>query len=66
MGGNDVMSTPIRSCRPSDLDAMFQIINDAAQAYRGIIPAEAWVPAGHTGRKRPPVADLLVYSRPPD
>jgi hypothetical protein len=32
----------IRPCRPDDLDRMFQIINDAAQAYRGMIPADRW------------------------
>lgn len=34
--------TVIRPCRPDDLERMFQIINDAAQAYRGIIPADRW------------------------
>ena len=33
---------PIRPCRPNDLDTMFGIINDAAQAYRGVIPAYRW------------------------
>jgi GNAT superfamily N-acetyltransferase len=32
----------IRTCRPADLEKMFQIINDAAQAYRGVIPADRW------------------------
>lgn len=32
----------IRECRTSDLPAMFTIINDAAQAYRGVIPADRW------------------------
>ena len=32
----------IRPCRPDDLERMFEIINDAAQAYRGIIPADRW------------------------
>ena len=32
----------IRRCDDSDLDAMYAIINDAAQAYRGIIPADRW------------------------
>lgn len=33
----------IRDCGPGDFDAMLAIINDAAQAYRGIIPADRWV-----------------------
>lgn len=32
----------IRQCQPSDLDAIFEIINDAAEAYRGIIPDDRW------------------------
>jgi N-acetylglutamate synthase-like GNAT family acetyltransferase len=36
------MSGSIRRCDDNDLDAMLEIINDAAQAYRGIIPADRW------------------------
>jgi len=32
----------IRACEAGDLHAMFEIINDAAEAYRGIIPADRW------------------------
>jgi N-acetylglutamate synthase-like GNAT family acetyltransferase len=32
----------IRKCEDRDLDALFEIINDAAQAYRGVIPADRW------------------------
>jgi len=32
----------IRPCSGDDLDEMFTIINDAAQAYRGVIPADCW------------------------
>jgi GNAT superfamily N-acetyltransferase len=32
----------IRPCRPDDFDAIHSIINDAAQAYRGVIPADRW------------------------
>jgi GNAT superfamily N-acetyltransferase len=32
----------IRECTDTDLDAIFEIINDAAQAYKGIIPEECW------------------------
>lgn len=32
----------IRDCVSGDLSAMFAVINDAAEAYRGIIPADRW------------------------
>jgi N-acetylglutamate synthase-like GNAT family acetyltransferase len=32
----------IRQCGDDDFEAILQIINDAAQAYRGIIPADCW------------------------
>ena len=32
----------IRPCTPDDLDAMGAIINAAAEAYRGVIPADRW------------------------
>ena len=32
----------IRRCTDSDFEAIFEIINDAAQAYKGIIPADRW------------------------
>jgi GNAT superfamily N-acetyltransferase len=32
----------IRSCSEADLPAMLEIINDAATAYKGIIPADRW------------------------
>jgi GNAT superfamily N-acetyltransferase len=32
----------IRPCGSDDLDAIFAIINDAAQAYRGVIPDDCW------------------------
>ncbi|HZR09951.1 MAG TPA: GNAT family N-acetyltransferase [Myxococcales bacterium] len=35
-------STPIRPCGPADVPAMFAIINDAARAYEGVIPADCW------------------------
>jgi len=35
------MST-IRLCRPDERDAIRAIVNEAAQAYRGVIPADRW------------------------
>ena len=32
----------IRSCRPDELGVIGEIINDAAQAYQGIIPPDCW------------------------
>jgi GNAT superfamily N-acetyltransferase len=32
----------IRQCDDSELEMMWEIINDAAQAYKGIIPADRW------------------------
>ena len=32
----------IRACTAADLPAIFAIVNDAAQAYKGIIPADRW------------------------
>ena len=32
----------IRPCTEADFDAIHSIINDGAQAYRGVIPADRW------------------------
>ena len=32
----------IRRCRPADGDAVYAIVNAAAAAYRGVIPADRW------------------------
>jgi len=32
----------IRKCTENDFDQMLEIINDAAQAYKGVIPADRW------------------------
>ena len=32
----------IRPCIDADFDAMYSIINEAAEAYRGVIPADRW------------------------
>jgi GNAT superfamily N-acetyltransferase len=32
----------IRSCRADDRDAILAIVNAAAEAYRGVIPADRW------------------------
>ncbi|MGD0276980.1 MAG: GNAT family N-acetyltransferase [Syntrophales bacterium] len=32
----------IRKCMEQDIGVIFEIINDAAQAYKGVIPADRW------------------------
>jgi GNAT superfamily N-acetyltransferase len=32
----------IRKCKPHDLEEIFAVINDAAQAYNGVIPEDRW------------------------
>ncbi len=32
----------IRRCTDSDFEAIYEIINDAAQAYKGVIPKDRW------------------------
>jgi len=32
----------IRPCRDDERDAIFEIVNAAAEAYRGVIPADRW------------------------
>jgi hypothetical protein len=32
----------IRPCNAADVPVMFEIINDAARAYGGVIPADCW------------------------
>ncbi len=32
----------IRPCTDRDFDAIYEIVNDAAGAYRGVIPADVW------------------------
>jgi len=37
-----ISSQMIRSLLPSDFDSILQVINDAAQAYKGVIPDDRW------------------------
>jgi GNAT superfamily N-acetyltransferase len=32
----------IRRCEAEDLDVMYEIVNEAARAYEGVIPADRW------------------------
>src|SRR5688572_17080719 len=35
-------SPPLRPCRDDDQGAILAIVNAAAEAYRGVIPADCW------------------------
>ncbi len=35
-------ATMIRQCTQADIDTIFEIVNNAAQVYKGIIPADRW------------------------
>lgn len=32
----------LRACTSADIEAIYRIINDAAEAYRGVIPPDCW------------------------
>jgi N-acetylglutamate synthase-like GNAT family acetyltransferase len=52
----------IRKFRDADLAAMLAIVNDAAQAYRGVIPADRWrdpyMPRDELARE---IADGIIF-----
>jgi N-acetylglutamate synthase-like GNAT family acetyltransferase len=35
-------SIMIRQCAPADFEETYEVINDAAQAYKGVIPEDRW------------------------
>ena len=35
-------TTTVRCCESSDVEAIYAIINEAAQAYKGVIPPDRW------------------------
>ena len=41
-GGYFLGTFVIRQCAPADFEEIYEIVNDAAQAYNGIIPADCW------------------------
>lgn len=56
------MTGIIRPCESADFDAIRELINDAAQAYRGIIPAERWnVPYMQDDELRREIADGVIF-----
>jgi GNAT superfamily N-acetyltransferase len=53
----------IRACTATDLPQMCSIINDAAQAYKGIIPADRWhEPYMPMGELKAQIAGGIVFS----
>lgn len=36
------MSVKVRRCDPSEFEAIRAVVNEAAEAYRGVIPADRW------------------------
>jgi GNAT superfamily N-acetyltransferase len=52
----------IRSCDARDFEQIFQIINDGAQAYKGIIPADRWTePYMSRDKLRHEIADGIAF-----
>ncbi len=39
---NSAAHDSIRPCTENDFEAIFEIVNDAADAYRGVIPTDRW------------------------
>ena len=52
----------IRPCRQVDFETVYSIINDAAEAYRGVIPADCWkVPYMSREELRHEISDAVVF-----
>ena len=52
----------IRECADSDFEQIFQIINDGAQAYKGVIPVDRWTePYMSRDTLRHEIADGIVF-----
>ena len=52
----------IRKCKESDLNTIFEIVNDAAQAYKGVIPKDRWhEPYMSLAELRTQIEDGIVF-----
>ena len=52
----------IRKCQESDFNTIFEIINDAAEAYRDVIPADRWhVPYMSVAALRHEIEDNVIF-----
>lgn len=53
----------IRACTENDFNAILEVVNDAAQAYRGVIPADRWKdPYMSADELRQEIADGVRFS----
>ncbi len=53
----------IRSCNEKDFELIWSIINDGAQAYKGVIPADRWTePYMSREKLRAEIADGVSFS----
>jgi N-acetylglutamate synthase-like GNAT family acetyltransferase len=53
---------PVHPCAVADFEAIYEIINDAAQAYRGVIPADRWKdPYMPRGELQHQIAEGVVF-----
>ena len=56
------MKKIIRQCKESDFKVLFEIINDAAQVYKGIIPGDRWnEPYMSSEELRKEIEDCIVF-----
>ena len=52
----------IRQCNEKDFEAIYEIVNDAAQVYKGVIPADRWKePYMPAEELRHEIADGVVF-----
>jgi len=52
----------IRECKKSDFRKIFEIVNDAAQAYKGVIPTDRWhEPYMTLGELRKEIKDGVTF-----
>jgi GNAT superfamily N-acetyltransferase len=52
----------IRRCNDADFETIYEIINDAAMAYEGVIPSDAWAdPYMSREELRRDIADGIVF-----
>ena len=52
----------IRCCDDADFEVIYEIINDAAAAYAGVIPADLWrEPYMSRDELRREIADRVVF-----
>jgi GNAT superfamily N-acetyltransferase len=52
----------VRPCNDADFEAIYAIVNDAAEAYRGVIPADRWkVPYMPRGELRDEIGAGVVF-----